>query len=188
MEDKMVKRGLLILILVAFLSGMVFAEEKNNAIFVDVGSTITGVIAGGFGFGLGYERGITDSFSAIVNASYVGFTIDGFPHDTGFLGIAAGLGVRYYPLAVHNPVQGWFIDIGGALSHINIKHGEEAVSNVFELRLLTGWKLVFGQGFFLEPGFRYTLAFGDVNMPIGSDLSADSLSGFALWLGMGWAF
>jgi hypothetical protein len=167
---------------------MVFAQEQNNAIFVDLGSTITGVIGGGFGLGLGYERGISNSFSVMVNASYIGFTIKGFTHDTEFLAIAAGLGIRCYPLAIHNPVKGWFFDIGGAYSHINIKHGEEAVSNLFELRLLTGWKVVFGQSFFLEPGFRYTHAFGDVNMPIGSDLSADSLSGFSMWFGMGWAF
>jgi len=177
----------LVLFLATFISLSSFAQERNSAVFVDLGSTIAGVMGGGFGIGFGYEQGIADNISLLVNASYIGFTIDGgiLNHDTEFLGISAGLGVRYYPL--NNPVNGWFFDVSGIYSYINIKHGDEAVSNLFEMRLLTGWKFVFPSGFFLEPGLRYTIVFGDIKMPAGA-ASVPSVGGLGLWLGLGIAF
>ena len=177
----------LMLFLVVFISVSSFAQERNNAIFVDVGATLVSALAGGFGTALQYERGLSENFSALFYTGLIKITMDGgrWRHDTDFLGIVAGVGMRYYPF--HNPVRGWFVDVAGAYNYVKIKHGEEAISNLFELRLLTGWKFVFRPGFFLEPGIRYTFAFGDLKLP-AITASEPKLGGLGLWIGIGWAF
>jgi hypothetical protein len=184
-------KKILVLFLAVLISVSSFAqeikEEKNSAIFVDLGSTITAALLGGFGIGLGYEHKVADNISALVNVNYIGFTIDGgvYDDDLEFLGIAIGLGARYYPL--NNPVKGLFVNIDGIYTYTNIKYGEVAISNLFELRLLAGWKFIFRSDFFLEPGISYTLAFGEVNLPTGSE-SVPPVGGPGFWLGLGFAF
>ena len=181
------KKKVLCLLLAVFITVASFAEEKNNAVFVDFGSIISGVFSGGFGLGLGYERGLTDNFSALFVASYLGFSNEILSIEFDSTVISVGLAGRYYPLT--NPVSGWFIDVGGIYSYINMSYdGEEATSNIFELRLLTGWKIVFNSGFFLEPGVRYTVVLGDINYPSGTSDSAASIGGLSYFLGIGWAF
>jgi hypothetical protein len=179
------KRKILVLLLISIFAVSSFAQEKKNAVFVDFGSTIIGVMNGGFGIGFGYERALSDNFSVMVSASYIGFTIAGYKYDTEYLGISAGLRARYYPLS--NPVGGWYIDIGGGYSYIGITYDEKATSNIFEAGILTGWKFIFRPGFFLEPGIRYTFVFGEINTPSGS-ASISAVGGFSFWLGLGWAF
>ncbi|MDR1072144.1 MAG: autotransporter outer membrane beta-barrel domain-containing protein [Treponema sp.] len=180
------KKKILGAFLAAFLSVSSFAQETvPNAIFVDFGSTIIAALAGGFGIGLGYERGLTNNFSTLINASYIGFTVKDSTQDTKFLGASAGLHARYYPLS--GAVKRWFIDVGGNYSYIAITYGDKVDSHIFEVGALTGWKFVFGGGFFLEPGVGYRFIFGDVNTPAGS-ASVAPTSGVTWRFGMGWAF
>jgi hypothetical protein len=185
------KKKVLGLFFAAFLSVSTFAQEVPNAVFVDFGSTIVGVLLGGFGIGLGYERGIADNLSAIITAGYIGYKIEKstvIVNDTEYLGVSGGVHLRYYPLS--EAVKRWFIDIGGTYSYMEITFdGIKAESNVVEVAALTGWKFVFGEsgGFFLEPGLGYRFIFGDIKTPVGS-AELPSMSGFTLWLGMGWAF
>jgi hypothetical protein len=182
-----VKKYILGLFLTAFLAVSSFGQEIPNAIFVDFGSTILGVLIGGFGVGLGYEHGLTDNFSTLINASYIGTTIKGQGlYDTEFLGISAGLQARYYPLG--SSIRRWFVGILGNYSYFSITYGDKIESNVFEAGALSGWKFVFeSSGFFLEPGLGYTLVFQDIKTPVGAT-SIPQTSGFRLWFGMGWAF
>lgn len=185
------KRKILGLFLATAMTASAFAQEVPNSVFVDFGTTVIGIMAGGFGIGLGYERGITDNFSAIINASYIGTTItapSGATFDKlEYTGAGVGIHARYYPLG--NSVKRWFIDAGGAYSYISMAYGDTITSNLFEIGILTGWKFVFGEsgGFFLEPGLGYSLIFGDLNTPNGS-WAVPQTGGFRLWLGMGWAF
>jgi hypothetical protein len=183
-----VKKKILGAFLATFLSVSLFAQEApspSNAVFVDFGSTIIGVLFGGFGIGLGYERGFTKNFSALIKASYMGFTIQGSPYDTAFLGVSTGLHARYYPLG--DAVKRWFFDVGGDYSYIEVTYGDKMDSHIFELGALTGWKFVYGGGFFLETGLGYKFIFEKINAPTGS-ASIPAMNGFTLWLGMGWAF
>jgi hypothetical protein len=180
------KKKVLGVFLAAFLSVSSFAQEMvPTAVFVDFGSTIIAALAGGFGIGLGYERGLTNNFSALINASYIGFTAQGSPQDTKFLSASAGLHARYYPL--RDAVKRLFVDVGGTYSYVAIIYGDKVDSHVFELGALIGWKFVFGGGFFLEPGVGYRVIFGEVNTPAGSASIAPT-SGVTWRLGMGWAF
>jgi hypothetical protein len=78
-------------------------------------------------------------------------------------------------------------DVGGDYSYIAVSYGDKADSHILEAGVLTGWKFVFGGGFFLEPGLGYRFTLGDVNTPIGS-ASIPPIGGFTWWLGLGWAF
>ncbi|MDR2803505.1 MAG: hypothetical protein LBB22_04350 [Treponema sp.] len=187
------KKTVFAIVLTAILSVQSFAQEIPNAVFVDFGTTISGVLLGGFGIGLGYERGLSDYISVMISAAYIGFVLEGETFgsytrpDTIYTGISVGAHARVYPLA--DVVRRWFIDVGGNYSHITIEFGDKADSDLFEIGAVTGWKFVFGDssGFFLEPGLGYTFVFGDINTPLGSaDIPATD--GFRLWLGLGWAF
>jgi hypothetical protein len=102
------KKKILGAVLAAFLSVSSFAQETvPNAVFVDFGSPIIAALFGGFGIGLGYERGLTEKFSALIKASYIGVRIKGSPEDTTFLSVAGGLHARYYPLG--GAVKRWFL-------------------------------------------------------------------------------
>ncbi|MDR2446015.1 MAG: autotransporter outer membrane beta-barrel domain-containing protein [Treponema sp.] len=180
------KKKVLGAFLAAFMSVSSFAQETApNAVFVDFGSTIFAALFGGFGSGLGYERELTKNFSALIKAGFIGIRIKSSPHDTQILSATGGLYGRYYPLG--DAVKRWFIDVGGSYSYMAVRYGDKIDSHIFEIGALTGWKFVFGGGFFLEPGLGYRFIFGDINTPIGSQ-AIPQIEGFTVGLGMGWAF
>jgi hypothetical protein len=183
------KKVIASLIFAGFVSTASFAQEVKNAVFVDFGSTLVGALAGGFGIGLGYERGLSENLSVQAVFNYIGFSITGnqYLYDTNYLGIGFGAHARFYPSGT--AVRGFFLDVGGDYSYISIEFGEKAESSIFNVEAKAGWKFIFGDsgGFFFEPGLRYSMSFGEVKFPAGA-ASIPAISGFGLWLGMGWAF
>jgi hypothetical protein len=177
------------LIFAGFVSTASFSQEAENAVFVNFGSTLVGVLAGGFGVGLGYERGLSDHLSVQAVFSYIGFSTKGsqFIADTEYLGIGFEAHARLYPLGT--AVQGLFLDVGGEYSYISVEFNEKLESSIFRAEAKAGWKFVFGggSGFFLEPGVCYGIIFGELKLPAGA-ASVPAVGGLGFWLGMGWAF
>jgi hypothetical protein len=163
------KKKMVSLVIAAALTGSVFAQEENaNAIFIDFESLITGLSVGGFGLGLGYERALTESISALGILGAIGFkkNADGISaYDTEYFGFYGDIHARYYPLK--SAVNKLFIDIGAGYSHISVEYGEKATSDVFGIGVRVGWKFSKRPVFF-EPAVAYDKSFGEVKMPNGS--------------------
>lgn len=123
----MLKKGLLVLIIAAFVAGGAFAQTSfssmaKNTITVDVGPTILGMAAGmlpnfmpdlkdlnptGLGFAAQYERQLSKPLSVAGRFSYMNVSAEMKQHESGYTiktGIAVGSlsaegHVRFYPFA-----------------------------------------------------------------------------------------
>jgi hypothetical protein len=157
--------------------------EKKNAVFVDAGYLLLGLIYEGYGLGGGYERALLPQLSVRGNVGYMNFLLDGL----GYRGFDINAALRYYPSgeAVHK----FFIEGIASYTPLSLTYNSSREdSNIFALALTVGWKSVFGGGFFLEPSIGYRKAFGDMKLPVGVALSQYELTGPVFGLGLGWAF
>ena len=193
------KKFVFSLILGGLVANAAFAQEVENAIFVDLTPTlVTGLLtiasadSSGFGIGLGYERGLSDNLALQIPLAYVGYTLpgSGLVLELKYFSIASGAHIRFYPLST--AVRGFFIDGGCDYTFVSIEYGsDKADSHVFTPNAKAGWKFIFGDdgGFFLEPGLGYRYGIGDVKVPVGSgDPSLPATQGLLIWLGLGAAF
>jgi hypothetical protein len=178
---------MMVVLAIVFGGGLssAFAQERErqNAVFVDLGYPIAGLLLGGFGIGAGYERAFLPQISVRGNVGYIGYSNS----DLDFMGFDIGAGLRYYPLS--SAVGKFYIEGGFVYSPILIKHkGEEAASNIFVIAASLGWKVIYKTGFFLEPYIGYKIGIGELNMPKGLSSVSYDPSGLAYGIGLGWAF
>jgi len=98
--------------LLCFSKIPVFAyEDLQNAVYLNPSPLLLGLLFGGIGVGLGYERGITDNFSAMANVGYA----HGERYGVTLTMVSSEIHGRYYPLG--GSVKGWFIDAFGGYSY-----------------------------------------------------------------------
>jgi hypothetical protein len=170
------------------LSALVFggglsAQERQNAVFVDLGYPLAGLILGGFGIGGGYERALLPQVSVRANVGYLGFSVS----DYDFTGFDISAGARFYPL--RTAVSKLYIEGALGYSPISVTYkSEEASTNLFTVAGVVGWKAVFGVGFFLEPYIGYRYGIGELNLPSGLNSISYSATGLSYGIGLGWAF
>ncbi|MDR0731267.1 MAG: hypothetical protein LBF63_06320 [Treponema sp.] len=160
--------------------------EKKNAVFVDAGYLLMGLIYGGFGIGGGYERALLPQLSVAGNFGYVGFSLENME----YLGFEIRVDVRYYPFGT---APGKFY-IGAVTSCASISityNSSRETSYPVTVAGIAGWKGVSGGGFFWEPYVGYRKGFGELKLPAGAG-SSDHLSGLINGLffgvGLGWVF
>ncbi|MDR0670029.1 MAG: hypothetical protein LBF95_08100 [Treponema sp.] len=182
------KRIIMVCVLV-LVSGCVFAQEmpretgKKNAVFVDLGYPIMGLIFGGFGIGGGYERAALPQVSISGNVGYVGFTLN----DVEYLGFDISAVIRYYPSGM--AVSKFYIGAMGSCSPLSITYnGSKETSYPLTVAGMAGWKNVAGGGFFWEPYVGYRKSFGELKLPAGLGNLDYELTGLMFGVGLGWAF
>ncbi|GHV69048.1 hypothetical protein AGMMS49928_10160 [Spirochaetia bacterium] len=177
----MKKKALLVLVLVAVLSGGIFAQEKKNFV---------GVTAGLVEYGAHYERALTPQFSVGVEAYWNNFLffwntwgMEAFgrfyPFSNGFhVGVGLGYGVYTgnQDFEYNNKLGTWLATIEGVLIEPEM-----------------GWKIDFGQpgGLFLEPAFSLPFVLGSRTFALdlgksGRDFGV-GVNG-RVHLGLGWGF
>ena len=177
----MTKKGILLLTLLVFITGMAFAQARNT-ITVDTGPLIVGASFGaagdlidddgtgtsGFGIGLQYERDLNSMLSLAGRFAYLGLgggmSADGENLDMDIRSWSAEANVRFYPFA-----RSFFLN--GMLGYANLAtdFSGSALDNSFsasrsyvKLGVKLGWRFVFGSqgGFVFEPSFGYAHGIG----------------------------
>jgi hypothetical protein len=137
--------------------------NPSNYLFVDFAPLLTGVIAGGFGIGLGYERAFVDPFSIAFYFDVIGVSGSGESSSSLFGGDLL-IRPRWYPLksAVGKWYLGAIVGYGMLVQETETYtyYGESETNteafSAFTIGLETGYKFVFGH-FGLEPWLGYTL-------------------------------
>jgi hypothetical protein len=183
----MTKKIAAVLVLTVLLSNAAFAQKaKRNAVFVDVGPLIEGLIFGGFGLGVGYERALTDYWTVLGHGDYESI----LGGDLWALDI--DVHGRYY-FQLGPAVAGLFADLGlgyGLLSWKGLFRDETVTASAFTISAKVGYKYIFRPGFFLEPAVGYSFAIsGGLKDSTGEKHTGD-IGGTGLNYGMslGWAF
>lgn len=150
----------------------VSAPSNNlpNYLFVDFAPLVTGIIAGGFGIGLGYERAFIDPFSIAFYLDVIGVSAHNVSTSLGEESVSEFGGdilirPRWYPLksAVGKWYVGAILGYGILVQESEIYGGYYSSSSetstetfsVFTIGFETGYKFVFGH-FGLEPWLGYT--------------------------------
>lgn len=168
----------------------VFAQEteKKNAVFVDLGYPILGLISGGFGIGLGYERALLPQLSVRGNVGYLGFdATDSNSNTLKYVGFDLVAGLRYYPL--NSAISKLYLEGAFGVSPISMTYkGEKVNSSPVTIAVTAGWKAVFGGGLFLEPYVGYRRAIGEVKFPNNAPSISYDVNGLTYGFGLGWAF
>jgi hypothetical protein len=135
------------------------SDNLPNYLFVDFAPLLTGVLADGFGIGLGYERAFIDPFSIAFYLDVIGV----FSESSSLFGGDILIRPRWYPLK--SAVGKWYLGaiVGyGILIEESESYGyygsesESQTISAFTIGLETGYKFVFGH-FGLEPWIGYTL-------------------------------
>jgi hypothetical protein len=128
-------------------------SSKQNYLFVDFAPLLVGLIGGGFGTGVGYERAVIKHFSIAGYFDYI--TLDG----------ASGFDVlvrpRLYPFGstVNRLFIGGILGYGsGEIRNYYYYYSEWESFSVFTYGVEAGWKFVFGSGFAIEPWLGYTFS------------------------------
>ena len=194
----MAKKGLLVLALMVFITGMAFAEPRN-ALSVDIGPTIVGFSVGaignmitdddlfssGFGIAAQYERYLSSSLSLAFRFAYLGFRGGGSSNnDTlymDFTSWSAEGNVRLFPFS-----DPFFLNAMVGFASLSTDFSGSAVTNNFsvdrnyiKLGGLIGWHFVLGDGpggLFFEPsfGWAFGIRLGD---PVGDVIAANTRGG-----------
>ena len=178
------KRKILVLFLILCMAIPVFSQEPNepirvevsfaqepnpqNAIFFDFEPMFTGLILGGFGIGIGYERAIADNFSLLGHFNFMRAELNlwGGERRT-FLDVGGSVAGRFYPL--RTAVSGLFLEFGAGFSfgdysvfENNERNDELSLSGLaVEFGPTFGWKFIGRRtGFFAELGVGLLLQFG----------------------------
>ncbi|GHV53962.1 hypothetical protein AGMMS49579_13670 [Spirochaetia bacterium] len=164
--------------------------EQKNAVFLDVGTLATYLMAGGFGGGVGYERAFGNSFSGLIHAGAGGFTYDILGSKNTAFAFEIDVHGRWY--FFKTSLDKAFIDLGLGYEYYGYTY-ENASSWNWNQSSLTitpkaGWKFIFGKGFVLEPSIGYTIGIGLGTPEIRGDVSTHNASGLAIGVGLGWAF
>jgi hypothetical protein len=176
------KKTIVLCMALLVIAGSAGAQEKN-ALFVDLGYPLVGLIYGGFGIGGGYERALLPQVSVYGNAGYVGFTLE----DLDYLGFDVSAGLRYYPMS--NAVRGFYIGGLAGVSPITMSYsGDRTISFPVTVAGLVGWKGIVAGGFFWEPYVGYRWVFGEMKLPAGVGQTDYDLEGLTFGIGIGWAF
>lgn len=149
------KRIVLLVAMVVCIAVSAYSQEKvvaKNAININLGTTVTGLIIGGWGIGGGYERALGDVVAIKLNGDYVSGNIFGTP--ISYWDAVASL--RFYTEA--KAVEGFVVDLGGGAFGLNIGTYEGIIPFA---QATLGYKWNFG-GFFFEPSIGYQLAFAEI--------------------------
>jgi hypothetical protein len=156
-------------------------ENPGNAVQVDLGYLLAGLLAGGFGIGGAYERAITENISVKVLGGFVtsNFALLDLSYNQFDI---YGQG-RYYiwPLTVN----GLYAGVGAGVTIVSFQSGSITDTSILPgLLIEAGYKFTLGDdassGFFIEPFAGWQLTFGSIaDIPIG---------GFRWGFGLGYAF
>jgi hypothetical protein len=148
--------------------------SQKNAVSIDFGTLIWDLTSGGFGIGASYERSIHRMFSVLGHFSYS-------YHDWNYL--ASELHGRWYPFGT--ALGKLFADIclGYGLFWNNNTSNDWSI-HTLKISSKIGWKLLLGNGIFIEPLIGYGFPFKlNENQ---SDLEISG--GLGIALNIGWAF
>jgi len=176
-------KKMLIVLLIVITSAGAFAQEMKkpsaqNAININVGTTVVGLVLGGFGIGAGYERALSHAVALRLNGDYMSIKV----LNESYSIFDAILTARWYP--ENKALEGFFVEGGGGIwgvgvpTSLNLKQSNWIFPGV---QLDVGYKWNFN-GFFFEPLIGYQLAFGGIE---GSTFRA---GGFLIGINVGFAF
>lgn len=182
------KKIILTIVLAFIINIEVFSQENDNGLFnlfsgysvqknavsIDFGTLIWDLASGGFGIGASYERSIHKMFSVMGHFSYSN-------HDWNYL--AFEFHGRWYPFGT---------SLGKLFAMVNFGYGlfwnnevnENWVVHTIKISPKIGWKLLFNNGFFIEPIIGYGFPF--ILHENKSDLNISG--GLGIGLNVGWAF
>jgi hypothetical protein len=209
----MLKKAILLLILVAIVTGGVFAEDnawnnsfnigsgptpQNGALFVDLGSTLVYLLLGGFGVGLGWEGRINDFSTYLISGNFGSCSFD-FGSLLGYKYKGFGFGVdanyRYY--IFKSALDKLFINAGLGFSMMTWNYSYDPRLNLEDdsyswgalcIPLYAGYKVIIGPGFVVELDLGYRIGI-KVSEPSDYKLnSSPDFGGLIYGLALGWAF
>ena len=206
----MLKKTVLLLILVAIVTGGVFADEvwnnsfnfksgptpQSGALFVDLSYTFAYMILGGFGVGLGWEGRINDTSTYLISGN-----IGAYDYNSGSLfglgykysGFDFGLEGNYRYYIFKSAIDKLFVNAGlgfGVITwtysgYYNDKYSWAALY----IPLYAGYKVIIGPGFVAELHLGYRVGIR-VSEPDNyySSLRSPSFGGGIFGIALGWAF
>ncbi|GHT48274.1 hypothetical protein FACS1894102_0950 [Spirochaetia bacterium] len=173
------------------------AQEIHNAISFDIATNIHGAFIDGWGFGVGYERAISEKIALQVFINGVGNeTVS--PYDdisngaTQIFSIGGGIHFRYYPFG--KTVSGFFLNFGVEYTYETREYWWKAETRYFTIFPKLGYKFIFGKegGFFIEPALMFPIPIGTLNLPYRDDIieipEAPGVIYGGFGLCIGWAF
>ena len=185
----------LVAVMLVAAAGMAFAQDTpdlpgvapagqnpSNAIQVDVGYLISGLMGGGFGIGGGYEFALSDNFTGKVMGGFV--TWSWFDTTWSFIDIYGQARYYIWPTAVN----GLYVGAGAGVTIFDYSIGSLVWPGIIAD---VGYKFTLADdgrgGFFLEPylGFQALLGTGGT----GDDVwLTPGYGGLRYGLGLGWTF
>jgi hypothetical protein len=187
------KKFLLLMVVIVSLLPKANAQEgPENVMFLNLGYTLvplaTGLVAGGYGFGLGadYEKYITDYFTigATIGFMYIAFDFQGSTLDFTLVDVIPEF--RYYPRGT--ATKGLFLAARIGYEFMLSKYQSvEEISNIFIVTPLIGYKFVWGDSFVLEIAAGYELELGTINLPNSIPYDYSS-GGFTYGIAFGWGW
>jgi hypothetical protein len=155
------KKGIIVALLLVALSVSAFGQENpppQAAIHVNLGTTILGAIAGGFGIGGGFELAIGSSLGFRTNIDFVTADVIGEQFTYFFINPS----LRFYPGA--RAVEGFYLGAGLGVFILDY-NSENFTLPIVEAEI--GFTGNIG-GFMLEPFLGYLLAINNTSdYPIG---------------------
>ncbi|GHV84148.1 hypothetical protein AGMMS50212_14880 [Spirochaetia bacterium] len=185
-----------------FLLAMIFAvsllpkanaqEGPETIIYLNLGYTIAplfaGLIGGGYGFGLGadFERYITDYFTIGGSIGFMYSTFDFGGSSLDFFSVDAVPEWRLYPMGT--ATRGFFLAAKTGYEFLSIKYESiEAISHIFRLAPLVGYKFILGDSFLLEISGGWEFDMGTINLPNNIKYNYNS-GGFTYGIAFGWGW
>ncbi|GHU41839.1 hypothetical protein FACS1894190_10400 [Spirochaetia bacterium] len=167
-------------------------EGPENLIYLNLGYTlnplITGLIGGGYGFGFGvdFEKYITNYFTIGGSVGFMYSTFDFEGSNLDFLSVDVIPQWRLYPIGT--ATKGFFLAAKTGYEFVLIKYKSvDAVSHIFKLAPLLGYKFIFGDSFLLEISAGWEFDFGAINLPSDINYKYNS-NGFIFAIAFGWGW
>jgi hypothetical protein len=155
-------------------------SNPQNAVQVDLGYLLAGLLGGGFGIGGAYERAFTDQISVKAMGGFITWSLV----DATFVDVYGEARYYIWPTGLN----GLFVGGGAGLTLVSYSSGTESFSYVWPGILgEVGYKFTFGDdpqsGFFAEPFLGFQGVFGSLDADI-----TYSYGGFNYGVGLGYSF
>jgi hypothetical protein len=171
-EGSFMKKAFSVIAALAVLSGVSLnaqttsGDGKQNYLFVDLAPLLVGVIDGGWGIGVGYERAVMNNLSIAGYFDYLSLN-GGYAFD-------ALIRPRFYPFgsAVNGLFAGGMLGYGMGEVETYGYYGDGYESfSAFTIGVEAGWKFVSNGGFAVEPWLGYVFG-GSGGFKIGVTFGA----------------
>lgn len=202
----MVKKGILILVLASLVAGGVFAQnsvlngsfdlnsgqtKQKGVLFVDLGYTLSYLLADGFGIGAGWEQDIDKNWTWLINGGIGLYGENYYSTKYEAFDLSGEFNVRYYLLG--SALDKLFLNGGVGFTYYSWSYGspydKTYAWGAITVPLYAGWKVILGPGFVLELDIGYRLAFGIIKPKDYYDWGrSPTMGGLLAGLRLGWAF